>query len=96
MAHKIYENFVLENKMDDLLTTAIDMNEFITDCFKRKLDGSILTFKDIELNPKWSFVRLDSSNLVMKLGLGFMIFMKQEENHSLNVWLRFRLNLTFI
>lgn len=30
MAHKIYENFVLENKMDDLLTTAIDMNEFIT------------------------------------------------------------------
>lgn len=42
----------------------IDMNEFINDCFKRKLDGSILTFKDIELNPKWSFVRLDSSNLV--------------------------------
>ena len=30
MAHKIYENFVLENKMDDLLTTAIDMNEFMT------------------------------------------------------------------
>lgn len=30
MAHKVYENFVLENKMDDLLTTAIDMNEFMT------------------------------------------------------------------
>lgn len=30
MAHTIYENFVLENKLDNMLTTAIDMNAYIT------------------------------------------------------------------
>lgn len=30
MAHTIYENFVLENKMEDLLTTAVDMNAYMT------------------------------------------------------------------
>ena len=30
MAHKIYENFVLENKLEDLLTTHINMNQFAT------------------------------------------------------------------
>lgn len=30
MAHTIYDNFVLENKLDDLLTTAIDMNQYAT------------------------------------------------------------------
>lgn len=30
MAHTIYENFVLENKIEDMLTTAIDMNAFLT------------------------------------------------------------------
>ena len=30
MAHTIYQNFVLENKLEDLLTTHIDMNQFAT------------------------------------------------------------------
>lgn len=30
MAHTIYENFVLENKLEDLLVTAIDMNQYAT------------------------------------------------------------------
>ena len=30
MAHTIYENFVLENKVEDLLTTALDMNNYLT------------------------------------------------------------------
>lgn len=30
MAHTVYENFVLENKIEDLLTTGIDMNAYIT------------------------------------------------------------------
>lgn len=30
MAHTIYDNFVLENKLEDLLTTAIDMNQYAT------------------------------------------------------------------
>ena len=28
--HKIYENFVLENKIEDMLTTGIDMNAYMT------------------------------------------------------------------
>lgn len=28
--HVIYENFVLENKIEDLLTTAVDMNSYLT------------------------------------------------------------------
>lgn len=30
MAHTIYQNFVLENKLEDLLVTHIDMNQFAT------------------------------------------------------------------
>jgi hypothetical protein len=30
MAHTTYENFVLENKIEDLLTTGIDMNAYMT------------------------------------------------------------------
>ena len=30
MAHTIYDNFVLENKLDDLLETAINMNQYAT------------------------------------------------------------------
>lgn len=30
MAHTIYENFVLENKVEDMLTTSIDMNAYMT------------------------------------------------------------------
>jgi dTDP-glucose pyrophosphorylase len=42
----------------------IDISEFINNCFNRKLDGSILCFEDDELNPKWSFAKLDDNNLV--------------------------------
>ncbi len=41
-----------------------DIAEFLEDCFKRNLDGSILTFKDKELSPKWSFAKLDENQLV--------------------------------
>ena len=44
----------------------ISIPDFINDCFERGLDGSILTFKDVELNPKWSFARL-SNNLVVEV-----------------------------
>lgn len=45
----------------------ININDFVKDCFKRKLDGSILCFKDKTLNPKWSFVRLNKDNLVQEV-----------------------------
>ena len=44
-----------------------DINEFIFDCFNRNLDGSILVFKDIEKNPKWSFTRCNLDGLVVEV-----------------------------
>lgn len=42
----------------------IDINRFIDDCDKRSLDGSILTFIDSDLNPKWSFARINEMSYV--------------------------------
>jgi dTDP-glucose pyrophosphorylase len=42
----------------------IDVKRYIDDCFERKLDGSILCFEDPELNPKWSFARINEEGLV--------------------------------
>jgi len=42
----------------------INVTDFIDDCFRRKLDGSILTFPDPERNPKWSFARTNSNGIV--------------------------------
>jgi UDP-N-acetylglucosamine diphosphorylase / glucose-1-phosphate thymidylyltransferase / UDP-N-acetylgalactosamine diphosphorylase / glucosamine-1-phosphate N-acetyltransferase / galactosamine-1-phosphate N-acetyltransferase len=36
-----------------------DCFDFVKDCIDRDLDGSILVFKDLEKNPKWSFARLE-------------------------------------
>lgn len=45
----------------------IDMADYINDCFERGLDGSILTFTDHELNPKWSFAKTDDDGLVTEV-----------------------------
>ena len=47
----------------------VDANlvDFIDDCKARKLDGSILTFVDDELNPKWSFAKTDDDGLVTEV-----------------------------
>ncbi len=45
----------------------IDIAYFIDDCLDRKLDGSILTFKDKERNPKWSFAKTDENGFVMEV-----------------------------
>jgi UDP-N-acetylglucosamine diphosphorylase / glucose-1-phosphate thymidylyltransferase / UDP-N-acetylgalactosamine diphosphorylase / glucosamine-1-phosphate N-acetyltransferase / galactosamine-1-phosphate N-acetyltransferase len=44
----------------------VDMTiaDFINDSDRRSLDGSILTFTDIQRNPKWSFARIDVDQLV--------------------------------
>jgi dTDP-glucose pyrophosphorylase len=41
--------------------------DFIKDAYDRDLDGSILTFIDIHRNPKWSFAKIDSNNLVIEV-----------------------------
>ena len=40
---------------------------FLDDAKARDLDGSILTFIDAELNPKWSFAKIDSEGLVTEV-----------------------------
>jgi dTDP-glucose pyrophosphorylase len=40
---------------------------FIDDCGKRQLDGSILTFIDEKRDPKWSFARLDANQFVVEV-----------------------------
>lgn len=41
-----------------------DFSAFVGDCLNRGLDGSILTFNDNDRDPKWSFAKLGSKNLV--------------------------------
>lgn len=68
----LYARKYINNELPLLIANSdqivdISMSEFINDCFERNLDGSILTFEDIELNPKWSFAKLDSNNLVIEV-----------------------------
>lgn len=46
---------------------SFDVDNFIKDCKDRDLDGSILVFKDEEMNEKWSFAKLDEHNLVVEV-----------------------------
>jgi NDP-sugar pyrophosphorylase family protein len=43
------------------------VQDFVDDCFKRNLDGSILTFKDKARDPKWSFARVGANRLVLEV-----------------------------
>jgi UDP-N-acetylglucosamine diphosphorylase / glucose-1-phosphate thymidylyltransferase / UDP-N-acetylgalactosamine diphosphorylase / glucosamine-1-phosphate N-acetyltransferase / galactosamine-1-phosphate N-acetyltransferase len=45
----------------------INFSDFIDDALSRSLDGSILTFTDLEKNPKWSFAKLDQNNHVTEV-----------------------------
>lgn len=45
----------------------IKLQDFVDDCEVRKLDGSILTFTDPELNPKWSFAKVDENETVIEV-----------------------------
>jgi dTDP-glucose pyrophosphorylase len=47
----------------------IDLNiqDFIEDSFERKKDGSILCFRDREMNPKWSFAKLNDKGDVIEV-----------------------------
>lgn len=45
----------------------IDLQKYINDAIKKKADGSILTFTDEEMNPKWSFAKIDKNNWVTEV-----------------------------
>jgi NDP-sugar pyrophosphorylase family protein len=44
-----------------------DVSDFVEDCFSRHLDGSILVFRDPEMDPKWSFARVGADGLVQEV-----------------------------
>lgn len=44
-----------------------DCGEFVADCVRRGLDGSILVFRDADKDPKWSFARTDDQGLVVEV-----------------------------
>jgi NDP-sugar pyrophosphorylase family protein len=46
---------------------SFDVDDYLEDCIHRKLDGSILVFRDPSMDPKWSFVRVDESGLVLEV-----------------------------
>lgn len=56
------DNPLLIANSDQLVN--FDVNKYIDDCFNRGLDGSILVFKDHEMNNKWSFAKLDNNKIV--------------------------------
>lgn len=44
-----------------------DCSAFVKDCLDRKLDGSILVFRDADMDPKWSFAKVDENGLVTEV-----------------------------
>lgn len=50
---------------DQYVETSI--NYMLEDCHKRNLDGSILTFEDPEMNPKWSFAKINDQQIVTEV-----------------------------
>ena len=44
-----------------------DCSKFIKDCTDRKLDGSILVFKEPGRDPKWSYARVDDRGIVLEV-----------------------------
>ncbi len=44
-----------------------DCSRFINDCLERKLDGSILVFREPGGNPKWSYARTDDAGMVVEV-----------------------------
>ena len=59
------DNLLLIANSDQIVDVSIA--DFVNDCRKRKLDGSIMTFIDKEKNPKWSFAKLNENNLVSRV-----------------------------
>ncbi|MBW4889900.1 glycosyltransferase family 2 protein [Mucilaginibacter sp. HMF5004] len=45
----------------------INIADYLNDCLDKKLDGSILTFTDAELNPKWSFAKIGQDGFVTEV-----------------------------
>lgn len=68
----LYARRYINNEQPLLIANSdqiVDMQiaDFIDDCYRRELDGSILTFVDEKRDPKWSFAKLNERQLVMEV-----------------------------
>ena len=68
----LYAKDYIDNRTPLLIANSdqivdLKISDFIDDCFERVLDGSILTFKDHERDPKWSFVKTGVNGIVKEV-----------------------------
>ncbi len=68
----LYAHRLIDNDIPLLVANSdqiVDMNiaDFVNDSKTRKLDGSVLCFIDPELNPKWSFAKVDNLGLITEI-----------------------------
>jgi NDP-sugar pyrophosphorylase family protein len=67
LARSIFDNslpLIIANS-DQLVDFNID--DFVEDSMNRKLDGSIVVFRDPTMDPKWSFVKVDDNGFVLEV-----------------------------
>ena len=66
-AHRLINNNtpLLIANSDQIIDSPV--KDFIDNCFNNQLDGSILCFEDSEMNPKWSFAKINEEGIVTKL-----------------------------
>ncbi|MDC0985831.1 glycosyltransferase family 2 protein [Alphaproteobacteria bacterium] len=65
----LHAHRLIDNNAPLLLANSdqyVEMNiaDYIGDCVNKELDGSILTFIDDELNPKWSFAKINDHGII--------------------------------
>jgi NDP-sugar pyrophosphorylase family protein len=67
LARKVFDNDfpLLIANSDQLVDFSCD--DFVQDCRRRGLDGSIVVFEDAAMNPKWSFARTGEDDLVVEV-----------------------------
>jgi NDP-sugar pyrophosphorylase family protein len=66
-AHKLINNNdpLLIANSDQIIDASV--KDFIDDCFRKNLDGSILCFEDSEMSPKWSFAKINDDGIVTEV-----------------------------
>ena len=66
-AHRLINNNtpLLIANSDQIIDSPV--KDFIDNCFNNQLDGSILCFEDSEMNPKWSFAKINEEGIVTEV-----------------------------
>jgi NDP-sugar pyrophosphorylase family protein len=67
LARRVFDNDqpMMVANSDQLVD--FDIGKFIDDCIQRRLDGSILVFRDKSMDSKWSFARINDEGLVLEV-----------------------------